>query len=298
MDIDRDKKRKNPIGTTGRGIGVAYAQKAERDGIRVRDLFDSEVFNELPDADKEFLNQYKSRIQDMVINLTAYIKRHKLENILFEGAQGTMLDLDLGTYPFVSSGMSCAAGAAIGGGVGPKDLDLILGVFKAYCSRVGNGPFPTEFDPDTEGKLENYIREVGREYGVTTGRPRRCGYLDLVALRYACLSNSLDYLALTHLDVYDEMHEIKLCTAYKIDGKEVRDFPASISMINKVKPITNTFKGWLCSLKDCRSYEELPKEAQEYVSFIEQYTGVKIGIISVGYKRSETFMRFQPWKKS
>jgi adenylosuccinate synthase len=233
-----------------------------------------------------------------VIDLASFMHQHKHENILFEGAQGTLLDLDLGTYPFVSSGMSCAAGAAIGGAVGPKGIDTIVGVCKAYSTRVGNGPFPTQFDAEREGELEKFVRETGREYGVTTGRPRRCGYLDLVALRYACFTNSIDYLALTHLDVYDETEEIKCCTAYKINGRETKIFPASIEKLEKAEPVLKSFRGWKKSIKSCRRYDDLPVQAQEYLSFIEQYTGTKIGIVSVGYKRAETIIRDNPWIKS
>jgi len=293
-----DEKRIRPIGTTGRGIGIAYSLKAARDGIRVGDIFEDEFFNLLSGEDRAFLEQYKPRIKDMVIDLAPFMHQHKHENILFEGAQGTLLDLDLGTYPYVSSGMSCAAGAAIGGAVGPKGVDTILGVCKAYSTRVGNGPFPTQFDPERDGELDNYVRETGREYGVTTGRPRRCGYLDLVALRYACFTNSIDYLALTHLDVYDEAPEIKCCTAYRIDGVESKVFPASTAKLEKAEPVLKSFKGWRKSIKGCRRFDELPVEAQEYISFIEQYTGTKIGIVSVGYKRAETIIRDNPWTKS
>ncbi len=298
QDKEQDEKRKRPLGTTGRGIGISYALKASRDGIRVGDIFEEKYFNSLPQEDRTYLDQYKSKIQDMVIDLVSFMHQHKHENILFEGAQGTLLDLDLGTYPFVSSGMSCAAGAAIGGAVGPKGIDTIIGVCKAYSTRVGNGPFPTQFDKEREDKLENYVREVGREYGVTTGRPRRCGYLDLVALRYACFTNSIDYLALTHLDVYDEMEEIKCCTAYKIDGSETKIFPASIERLEKIESVLKSFKGWKKSIKNCRRYDDLPVQAQEYISFIEQYIGTKIGIVSVGYKRNETIIRDNPWTKS
>jgi adenylosuccinate synthase len=297
-DAEIDKKRKRPLGTTGRGIGVTYALKSARDGIRVGDLFDEVFFASLSAKDKEYLNKYIPRIKEMVIDVASFMHQHKHERTLFEGAQGTLLDLDLGTYPFVSSGMSCAAGAAIGGAVGPKSLDKIIGVCKAYSTRVGNGPFPTEFDPEQEGDLEKYIRETGREFGVTTGRPRRCGYLDLVALRYACFSNSLDFLALTHLDVYDAMETIKCCTAYRIDGSESKNFPASITMLEKAEPVLKSFKGWKKSIKHCSRYNDLPVQAQEYLSFIEQYTSTKIGIVSVGFKREETIIRDNPWTKS
>jgi adenylosuccinate synthase len=297
IDKERDKARKKPIGTTGRGIGITYAMKAERDSIRIADLDWKDKIDELEEADRAFLAEYKDRLQAMAIDLTAFLAGHKNAQILFEGAQGTLLDLDLGTYPYVSSGMSCAAGAAIGGCIGPRNLDKILGVFKAYSTRVGNGPFPSEFDPDGEGELERYVRETGREYGVTTGRPRRCGYLDLVALRYACRTNSIDSLVMTHLDVYDTMEEIKACVAYRIGDRVVEDFPASIQDLNDAEPILRSFPGWKQSLKNARSYRDLPENARHYVEFIERYCETPVGIVSVGYDRSETIIRTSPWTK-
>ena len=176
MDKEMEKNRLRPIGTTGRGIGVAYSLKASRDGIRVADLYDESVFSVLSEEDRTYLSAYRERIRDMVIDLPSFMFEQRGEPILFEGAQGTLLDLDLGTYPFVSSGISAAAGATLGGGIGPRSIDKILGVFKAYSTRVGNGPFPSEFKKELDGALEDTIRELGREYGVTTGRPRRCGY--------------------------------------------------------------------------------------------------------------------------
>jgi adenylosuccinate synthase len=297
IDKERDKARKKPIGTTGRGIGITYAMKAERDSIRIADLDWKDKIDELEEADRAFLAEYKDRLHAMAIDLTAFLAGHKNAQILFEGAQGTLLDLDLGTYPYVSSGMSCAAGAAIGGCIGPRNLDKILGVFKAYSTRVGNGPFPSEFDPDGEGELERYVRETGREYGVTTGRPRRCGYLDLVALRYACRTNSIDSLVMTHLDVYDTMEEIKACVAYRIGDRVVEDFPASIQELNDAEPILRSFPGWKQSLKNARSYRDLPENARHYVEFIERYCETPVGIVSVGYDRSETIIRTSPWTK-
>ncbi len=297
IDKERDKARKKPIGTTGRGIGITYAMKAERDSIRIADLDWKDKIDELEPADRDFLDEYHDRLKAMAIDLTSFLAGHKNAQILFEGAQGTLLDLDLGTYPYVSSGMSCAAGAAIGGCIGPRNLDKILGVFKAYSTRVGNGPFPSEFDPEGEGELEHYVRETGREYGVTTGRPRRCGYLDLVALRYACRTNSIDSLVMTHLDVYDTMEEIKACVAYRIGDRVVEDFPASIEGLNKAEPILRSFPGWKQSLKNARTYEDLPDNARLYIEFIERYCETPVGIVSVGYDRSETIIRTNPWIK-
>ena len=297
MDKDRDASRKRPIGTTGRGIGIAYSEKAHRDGLRLADLDWPEKMAEFEGENLAYLNKYKDKLIEMRVDLTAKMYEYRNENILFEGAQGAMLDIDSGTYPYVSSGASCSAGAATGCGIGPKDLDKILGVFKAYQTRVGNGPMPTEFNNESEGELCEYVRKTGREYGVTTGRARRCGYLDLVALRYACITNSIDSLVLTHLDIYDTFDEIEACIAYEIDGKVVTDFPASVPAMEKAKPVLKKFKGWKKSLKECRSYEELPKEARDYVEFIEDYTKTEVGIISVGYERNETFIRKNPWEK-
>ena len=297
MDKDRDAARKRPIGTTGRGIGIAYSEKAHRDGLRLADLDWPEKMAEFDGENLAYLNKYKDKLIEMRVDLTSKMFEYRNENILFEGAQGAMLDIDSGTYPYVSSGASCSAGAATGCGIGPKDLDKILGVFKAYQTRVGNGPMPTEFNNESEGELCEYVRKTGREYGVTTGRARRCGYLDLVALRYACITNSIDSLVLTHLDIYDTFDEIEACVAYEIDGKTVVDFPASVPAMEKAKPVLKKFKGWKKSLKECRSYEELPKAARDYVELTEDYTKTEVGIISVGYERDETFIRNNPWSK-
>lgn len=295
LDKKRDAERKRPIGTTGRGIGTTYSMKSERDGIRLADLDWKEKIADLEDADKEFLHKYSERLISMRVNLTAEMYKHRNDNILLEGAQGALLDLDTGTYPYVSSGMSCSAGAAVGAGIGPRSLDKILGVFKAYSTRVGNGPMPTEFCEETQSELYHYVRETGREYGVTTGRPRRCGYLDLVALRYACQTNSIDELVLTHLDIYDTLDEIEACVAYDIDGQKVVDFPTSIEALNKAKPVLQKFSGWKQSLKNCRSYDAMPKPARDYVDFIEKYCETPVGIISVGYERNDTFLRTKVW---
>ncbi len=208
------------------------------------------------------------------------------------------MDIDTGSYPFVSSGMSCAAGAAAQGGIGLRRVDRILGVFKAYTTRVGNGPFPTEFADDSPGSLSNFIRTTGNEYGVTTGRPRRCGYLDLVALRYACIVNSLDRLVMTHIDVYDSLPEFEACVAYKINGKVVEDFPASVSQLGSAVPVLKKFPGWNTRIDEARSWEELPLRAQEYVEFIEEFTETPVSIISVGSDRKQTIVRESPWTRS
>jgi adenylosuccinate synthase len=299
-DLDREAEslRKSPIGTTGRGIGVAYAMKASRDGVRIADLNDEARLANLDDEDRRWLSKVAPRLTAMSIDLSDFMARHRNAWTLFEGAQGALLDLDTGTYPFVSSGISSAAGAAAMGGIGPRAIDRVLGVCKAYTTRVGNGPFPTEFDPDSQGPLCSYIRETGREYGVTTGRPRRCGYLDLVALRYACRVNSIDELVLTHLDVYDALDEFEACVAYRLDGATIEHFPASIDALERAKPILRTFRGWKKPLRDVTRYDDLPSEARDYVAFIEEFTETKIGIISVGYERKHTFVRDNPWIRS
>jgi adenylosuccinate synthase len=295
IDKERDAARKKPIGTTGRGIGITYSMKSDRDSIRLADLSWKEKMDELDVDDRAYLEPFIGRLQKMSIDLSSYLFHHKNAQILFEGAQGTLLDLDLGTYPYVSSGMSCAAGAAIGGCVGPRALDKVLGVFKAYSTRVGNGPFPSEFDADSEDELCCFVRNTGREFGVTTGRPRRCGYLDLVALRYACLTNSVDSLVMTHLDVYDSLDKIKACVAYKIDGSVVETFPASINALNNAKPVLRSFRGWKKNLSDALIYEEFPVEAMEYIEFIERFCETPIDIVSVGYDRRATIIRKSPW---
>lgn len=297
IDKERDAARKRPIGTTGRGIGITYSMKSERDGIRLADLDWAEKMQDLEKEDLDFLEQYKEKLISMRVNISSEMWKYRNKNVLMEGAQGAMLDLDLGTYPYVSSGLSCSAGASVGSGIGPRKLDKILGVFKAYTTRVGNGPMPSEFDENSQSELYKFVRDTGREYGVTTGRPRRCGYLDLVALRYACRTNSIDDLLLTHLDVYDSLDEIEACVGYEIDGKIVTEFPASIEDLNKVKPILEKFPGWKKSLKECKTFKKLPKEARNYIKYIESYTGTKIGIVSVGYERNETFILRNPWKK-
>lgn len=296
MDKERDAQRKRPIGTTGRGMGIAYAEKAHRDGVRLADLDWADKMAEFDGEDLEYINKYKNQLLSMRVDLVAKMHEFRKDNILFEGAQGAMLDIDSGTYPFVSSGTSCAAGACTGSGIGPHQIDKILGVFKAYQTRVGNGPMPTEFNNESEGELCQYVRDTGREYGVTTGRARRCGYLDLVALRYACRFNSMDGLVLTHLDIYDAMDQIEACVAYEIDGKIVTDFPANVDMLNKAKPVLEKFKGWKTSLKEIKKYSKLPKNARNYIEFIEAFTETPVSIISVGYERNETFIRKNPWK--
>ena len=297
LDAETDAARRRPIGTTGRGIGTAYAMKSSRDGIRVADLDWAEKMADLEPEDRDFLEPFIPRLLKMKVSLTYALSERCEENTLFEGAQGALLDLDSGTYPYVSSGVSAAAGAATGAGVGPRAIGKVLGVFKAYSTRVGNGPMPTEFDEESQSELYHFVRETGREYGVTTGRPRRCGFLDLVALRYACLANSIDSLALTHLDVYDTLAEIEACTAYSIDGRQTEEFPSSINELNQARPVLRSFRGWRKSIAACRGYGELPAEARAYIEFIEDYCDVPIDIVSTGSERDETFVRRGIWER-
>ena len=281
-----------------RGIGMAYSMKSKRHGIRVADLAWNDRMAELGAEDQDFLAPYVERLVAMSINLSAYLADWKDSHVLFEGAQGTMLDLDLGTYPYVSSGMSSAAGATVGGCVGPRALDRILGVFKAYSTRAGNGPLPSEFEPDSGDGLCRLVREAGTRYGAATREPGRFGYLDLVSLRYACQTNSIDGLAMTRFDVYDTLDEIKVCVAYRIGDRTVEKFPASIEELSNARPVLRTFKGWKQPLSDATCYDEFPAAAREYVDFIEGYCETPIDIISVDYERKATIVRKNPWGKT
>ena len=306
--LDALFERKSKIGTTLRGIGPSYMFKYGRRGIRVCDLSDRERLyrrikedwefvkdicekvyceNHSMDMDKIFeetLENY-DYVKDCVIDVSRYLLENRDKRILFEGAQGTMLDVDMGTYPFVTSSNSSALGLTNGTGLSPKFFEntFFLGVSKAYTTRVGEGPFPTELLGE-EGEL---LRERGREYGSTTGRPRRCGWLDLVALRYAVEVNALDGIVLTKLDVLDSFEEIKVCVAYEHDGKRIEHFPASLSLLERVKPIYKSFKGWLKDTKGAKSIEEIPEEARDYIRFIEEYTGAKVVMLSTGPEREE-----------
>ena len=298
MDKEQGAANGNPKGSSGLGIGMTYSMKSKRHGIRVADLAWKDRMAELSAEDRDFLEPYVERLISMSINLSAYLADWKDSHVLFEGAQGTMLDLDLGTYPYVSSGMSSAAGATVGGCVGPRALDKILGVFKAYSTRAGNGPLPSEFDPDSQDGLYRIIQDTGLEFGIASGEPGRCGYLDLVSLRYACQTNSIDSLTMTRFDVYDTLDEIKVCVAYRIGDRTVEKFPASIEDLSNAKPVLRTFKGWRQPLSDATDYEKFPEAAKEYIDFIESYCETPIDIISVGYERKATIVRKNPWGKT
>jgi adenylosuccinate synthase len=296
-DKNMESGRVRPIGTTGRGIGVTYAKKAHRDGLRVADLWDKICWEGLKEVDRKWLAPFKEKLEPMVINMAGFMRANKDKDILLEGAQGALLDLDHGTYPFVSSGMSTSCGAAQGASIGPRFLDKCLGVFKAYQTRVGNGPFPTEMLTGDDLELGNTLRELGHEYGVTTGRPRRIGFLDLVALRYAGWVNSLDGFILSHMNLYDGFDKVRICTAYEIDGKLTEEFPSSIEQMEKIKPLIKEFPGWDGKVGEARNWDQMPAGARDFVKFIEDYTGVPVAGFSVGPQRDETFMKFPAWEK-
>ena len=298
LDRVRDQARSNPLGTTGRGIGITYALKASRESIRIVDLFDAGTWNALEPGDRAHLEPFRERVRTMMVDVSALVHERRGGNVLLEGAQGTLLDLDLGTYPYVSSGMSCAAGAAVGAGIGPHQIDGVIGVCKAYTTRVGNGPFPARFTTERDGDLEERVRGIGKEFGVTTGRPRRCGYLDLVALRYACRTNGIDSLCITKMDVYDGFPELQVCTAYRTAAGVSRDFPASQEALDRAEPVLERFRGWSAPVRGCRRFEELPGEARDYLRFIEEDCGVPVDVVSVGQNRSETIVRRDPWTRS
>ncbi len=297
-DQEMDPKRPRPIGTTGRGIGIAYGRKAYRDGIRVADMWDDMVWDALSEEDRNWLAPFKARLESMKINMAAFMMANKDKKILLEGAQGALLDLDHGTYPYVSSGISTSAGAALGGSIGFRYIDKVLGVFKAYQTRVGNGPMPTEMTEGKDLELGNTLRELGHEYGVTTGRPRRIGYLDLVALKYAGWVNGLDGFILSHLNLYDGFETVTFCDAYEIDGKIVKDFPSLTTDMEKVKPVLKEFPGWEGKVGEARSWDEIPEGAKKVIAYIEEYTGVPVAGYSVGPLRDETFMKEPAWTKS
>ncbi len=298
------------IGTTSRGIGPCYEDKAARRGIRIADLIEPEVFRPLYDslaADKEVVRaafqlgkpvdvdatrrQYEAfgeRIAPMVVDaaimLNAAIRAGK--RLLFEGAQGTMLDIDHGTYPYVTSSSAGAGGVASGTGVPPTRIDAVLGVTKAYITRVGGGPFPTEI----HGSTGEELRKIGNEFGAVTGRPRRCGWFDVPLLRYTAMINGFDSLIVTKLDVLDSFSEIPVCTGYRLCGKEVSEMPATTHAMAAVEPVYQNLPGWGAPTAGITKYADLPGRAKEYLKFLEQQTGVEVGAISTGPERSQTII--------
>ena len=305
------RKNRTAIGTTNRGIGPAYEDKTGRRGIRIADLFDKNSLRARYDAqveDKVALaktfeltdgidyeavwkrtQELSERIRPMVCDTAQFLAdamAHR-QNILFEGAQGTMLDVDHGTYPFVTSSSTMAGGASTGTGVPPTRITGVIGVSKAYITRVGGGPFPTE-------SLDQYgeeIRKVGNEFGSVTGRPRRCGWFDAPLLRYTAMINGIDTLLITKLDVLDGLDEIPVCVGYKLDGQDITEMPATASELERIEPVYQKLPGWKCSTRNIPTFEQLPARAQAYLNFLEEKTGVEIGGVSTGPERNETIIR-------
>ena len=304
--------KKGKIGTTQKGIGPTYTDKYARIGLKIQDLYNEETLSEKLDI----ILPIKNKTLEKVYGLTPFSKEEVLslceryaeifrpyvcfdwqelletskdKKILFEGAQGVMLDVDYGTYPFVTSSNPIGGGACTGSGYGPKMIDEVIGVAKAYVTRVGEGPFVTELTDETGDK----IREIGHEFGVTTGRPRRCGWFDAVIMRYAVLVGGLTTIALTKADVFDTFDEIKVCTAYKDtrDGKVYTSYPTDVFMHKYLEPIYETHKGWGEKISDIREYEKLPENCKKYLARLEELLGVPISIVSVGPDREQTIWK-------
>lgn len=301
------------VGTTLRGIGPAYEDKAGRRGIRVADALVAETLRSriernLEDANRIILAyggaaldveqvyaeaaRLAERMEPFIADTTHYLNRAAREgrSILLEGAQATLLDVDHGTYPFVTSSTTTAAGAAVGTGLAPHRITGVLGIVRTYTTRVGEGPFPTEMR-ESEAELGQLIRERGHEYGVSTGRPRRCGWFDAFATRYAAEINGFTAVALTKLDILDALDEIKVCVGYRLDGRELDSFPAVSHDLRRVEPVYATLPGWNASTEDITELDALPQRAREYVEFISREIGVEIGLISVGPERNQTILR-------
>jgi adenylosuccinate synthase len=306
LDVLREQG-KIRIGTTKRGIGPCYADKVTRLGIRVVDYLEKDTFLDLLEKNlkekapllkqivsiskvrKEILKDYavlSKFLRPFVVNTSVLLDQalRKKQQVLFESAQGALLDLDFGTYPFVTSSNPISGGACTGAGVGPTKIDSVLGVVKAYTTRVGGGPFPTELN----NEIGNLLREKGKEYGATTGRPRRCGWFDAVLLRHSVRISGIDKLVITKLDCMEDLDEIKICTAYKYKGKLLSEFPASRKVQAECVPVYETMPGIKASVRDASKFEELPVNAKKYLKRLEQLVGAKIALISFGRKREET----------
>lgn len=311
MDGLSDEARgENKVGTTKNGIGPCYVDRDNRIGIRVCDLMEEDTFAEKLKEnltiknrelrllyDHEPLNydkilheylSYADRLRPYVCDTIALLDKEIKEGrkILFEGAQATMLDIDYGTYPYVTASHPISGGVAVGAGVAPQKIDKVVGIVKAYCTRVGEGPFPTE----QLNEIGNKLREVGHEYGVVTGRPRRTGWLDACIVRYAGILSGIDYMAITRLDILDDFDEIKMCVGYKYQGKLLDEVPASLKVLAQVEPVYETFAGWKTDITKVRKYEDLPENARKYVERMAEVTGIKIGLVSVGPNRDETIV--------
>jgi len=296
------------IGTTGRGIGPCYIDKYARKGIKIVDLRDkkdleqkikinieeknillTKLYNQaelnVDEIIKEYLD-FDDAIDQYITDVPSYLNSalNEDKSILLEGAQGTMLDVDFGTYPYVTSSNPTSGGACTGSGIPPTKISMVIGIVKAYTTRVGLGPFPTELDGE-EGET---LRKVGGEYGATTGRPRRCGWFDAFLLSYSRMINGIERAAITKLDVLSYLDEIKVCVGYEINGKKLSSYPTSVNQMMQVKPVYETLPGWKCDISDATTYDELPGTAKDYLSFIAQQSGFEIGIISVGPRRSQT----------
>ena len=308
LDALYEKASNEKIGTTKRGIGYTYSDKVTRIGIRSCDLLDKNVLHGLvTDAIKRHLCEYQMlnstppnvdeiveeyynyglKMKDMIIDTVTYINNaiDEGKKVLFEGAQGAALDIDFGTYPFVTSSSTTSSGACVGAGVAPTKIKRIVGIFKAYTTRVGGGPFPSRLD----GQEEEILRQKGHEFGATTGRPRGCGWFDLVQAKYAATINGATDIALTKIDVLSGYDTINVCEAYSIDGQITKEFVAISDKLDRVKPVLKSFKGWNEDITKCKSYEELPKEARDFIDYLEKELKVKITIVSVGADRKETF---------
>lgn len=306
------------IGTTGNGIGPAYEDKIARRALRVYDLFAPERFREHLARNLEECNAQLARlgaatlelepiytealrafeaIRPMVADVSAALHRINQQggNLLFEGAQGTLLDIDHGTYPFVTSSNCVAGQAAAGSGVGPGRLHYVLGITKAYCTRVGSGPFPTELDSDTAGTPGEQMSVKGREFGTVTGRKRRCGWLDLAALKRSILINGVTGLCITKLDVLDGLQELQLCTGYMLDGQKIDLLPMGAEEVARCQPIYETLPGWTGSTFGARSWDALPPEARAYLHRVEEICEIPIDVISTGPEREETILRRHPF---
>jgi adenylosuccinate synthase len=302
---------KSRIGTTGRGIGPAYQDKVARVGVRVQDVFDEKILREKVEAALDLKNQilvkvynrraldpdevadqvlgqaegFAHRIADTRLALNQALERG--ETVLLEGSQGTLLDVDHGTYPYVTSSNPTAGGASAGSGIGPGRIDRVIGILKAYTTRVGSGPFPTElFDDDGE-----YLRKQGGEFGVTTGRSRRCGWFDAVIARYATRVNGLTDIFLTKLDVLSSLREVPICVAYEVDGKRVEDMPMTQSDLHHATPVYERMPGWFEDLSACRSFDDLPPAARDYVERVEELSLARVSAIGVGPGRDATITR-------
>jgi adenylosuccinate synthase len=302
------------IGTTGRGIGPTYADKSERTGIRMLDLMDTDglreqlkwtinykntilekLYNLPPLNPQEVIEEYlgyAERLRPFVVDtsLKIYDAVLRRRNILFEGAQGTLLDLDHGTYPYVTSSNPVAGGACVGSGLGPTMIDRVIGVSKAYTTRVGEGPFPTELN----GGIGDLLGDRGAEFGTTTGRKRRCGWFDAVIGRYAVRINGMDCMAITKLDVLDELEEINVCVAYDMDGERCEHFPTNARQFARCRPIYKTVPGWQVPTTHCRTLQDLPQPALDYIKFLAELMQVPIAIVSLGASRDQTIIVEDP----